>query len=139
MFYEEIAQDRPFLLRRFLPTPIGSQGCKSTIGGEVECQYVGGYLVKRLTHIIPERSYAFEVIQQNLALRGIRLVGGDYTLLVESKDCTRVALATHYVSLNCPRWVFGRLEAIICHSFHRYILSAMRTNLSDAEILERHK
>ena len=58
MFYEEIAEDRPFLLRRFLPTPIGSQGCKSTIGGEVKCQYVGGHLVKRVTHIIREHSYA---------------------------------------------------------------------------------
>ena len=103
MFYEEIAEDRPFLLRRFLPTPIGSQGCKSTIGGEVKCQYVGGHLVKRTTHIIRERSYAFEIVQQNLALRGIRLLGGDYTLRVQSEDCTRVALATHYASLNCPR------------------------------------
>ena len=54
MFYEEIAEDRPFLLRRFLPTPIGSQGCKSTVGGEVKCQYVGGHLVKRATRIVRE-------------------------------------------------------------------------------------
>jgi hypothetical protein len=129
MFYEEIAEDRPFLLRRFLPTPLGSHGCKSTVGGEVKCQYVSGHLVKRATHIIRERSYAFEIVEQNLALRGIRLLGGNYTLRVQSEDCTRVALATHYASLNCPRWVFGRLEAAICHSFHRYILSAMRSNL----------
>ena len=129
MFYEEIAEDRPFLLRHFLPTPIGSQGCKSTIGGEVKCQYVGGHLVKRVTHIIREQSYRFEIAQQNLALRGIRLLGGDYTLRVQSQHCTRVALATHYASLNCPRWVFGRLEAAVCHSFHRSILSAIRSNL----------
>ncbi|MGE5214597.1 MAG: hypothetical protein ACM3NN_13005, partial [Nitrospirota bacterium] len=58
MFYEEIAGDRPFLLRCFLPTPIASHGCKSTIGAEVKCQYLGGHLVKRVTHIIEERSYA---------------------------------------------------------------------------------
>lgn len=129
MFYEEIAGDRPFLLRRFLPTPIATEGCKSTIGGEVKCRYVGGHLVKRATHIIQERNYSFEVVEQNLTLRGIRLLGGNYTLHVQSEDCTRVALATHYTSLNCPRWVFGRLEAAVCHSFHRYILSAMRSNL----------
>jgi hypothetical protein len=129
MFYEEIAGDRPFLLRRFLPTPIASEGCKSTIGGEVKCRYVGGHLVKRATHIIQERSYSFEVIEQNLALRGIRLLGGNYTLHVQSEDCTRVALTTHYASSNCPRWVFGRLEAAVCHSFHRHILSAMGSNL----------
>jgi hypothetical protein len=82
MFYEEIAEDRPFLLRFLLPTPIGSQGCKSTIGEEVKCQYVGGHLVKRVTHIIREHSYGFEIVQQNVALRGIRLLGGHYNLRV---------------------------------------------------------
>jgi hypothetical protein len=129
MFYEEIAEDRPFLLRRFLPTPIETRGCKSTVGGEVKCQYMGGHLVKRVTHIIRERTYAFEVIEQNLALRGIRLLGGDYTLRMMAKDCTRVALATRYASPNCPRLLFARLEAAVCHSFHHYILSAMRSNL----------
>ncbi|MGE5213053.1 MAG: hypothetical protein ACM3NN_05095, partial [Nitrospirota bacterium] len=91
--------------------------------------YLGGHLVKRVTQIIRERSYAFEIVQQNLPVGGIRLLGGDYTLRAQSEDCTRVALVTHYASLNCPRWVFRRVEAAVCHSFHRYILSAMRSNL----------
>ena len=130
MFYEEIAQDRPFLLRRFLPTPIGTQGCKSEVGADVKCRYVGGYLLKRVTRIVRRQNYAFEIVEQNLALGGIRLLGGEYTLRVASDDCTRVALATHYASPNCPRWLFCRLEATICHSFHHYILSAMRNNIS---------
>ena len=129
MFYEEIAEDRPFLLRRFLPIPTGTQGCKSEVGSDVKCQYVGGHLVKRVTRIVRGHNYAFEIVEQNLALRGIRLLGGDYTLRVLSEDCTRVALATHYASPNCPRCLFGGLEAAVCHSFHRYILSAMRSNL----------
>ena len=130
MFYEEIAEDRPFLLRRFLPTPIGTQGCKSEVGSEVKCRYVGGHLLKRVTRMVRGHSYAFEVVEQNLALGGIRLLGGDYTLCMTSKDRTRVALATHYESPNCPRWLFGRLEATVCHSFHHHILSAMRRNIS---------
>ena len=129
MFYEEIAEDRPFLLRRFLPTPIGTQGCKSEVGSDVKCRYVGGHLLKRVTRIVRGQNYAFEIVEQNLALGGIRLLGGDYTLRMLSKDRTRVALATHYASPNCPRWLFGRLEAAVCHSFHHYILSAMRSNL----------
>jgi len=129
MFYEEIAEDRPFLLRRFLPIPTGTQGCKSEVGCDVKCQYVGGHLVKRVTRVVRGHNYAFEIVEQNLALRGIRLLGGDYTLRVLSEDCTRVALATHYSSPNCPRCLFGGLEAAVCHSFHRYILSAMRSNL----------
>lgn len=129
MFYEEIAEDRPFLLRHFLPIPIGTQGCKSEVGSDVKCQYVGGHLLKRVTRIIRGNHYAFEVVEQNIALGRIRLLGGDYSLRMLSKDRTRVALATHYASPNSPRWLFGRLEAAVCHSFHRYILSGMRSNL----------
>jgi hypothetical protein len=129
MFYEEIAEDRPFLLRRFLPTPIGTQGCKSEVGSDVRCRYVGGHLLKRVTRIVRRENYAFEVVEQNLALGGIRLLGGDYTFRKLSEDRTRLALATHYASPNYPRWLFGRVEAAVCHSFHHYILSAMRSNL----------
>jgi hypothetical protein len=129
MFYEEVAEERPFFLRRFLPTPIGTQGCKSEVGDKVKCQYVDGHLLKRVTHIVRGHNYAFEIIEQNLALGGIRLLGGDYTLWKLSEDRTRVALATRYSSPNYPRWIFDRLEAAVCHSFHRYILTAMRSNL----------
>lgn len=129
MFYEEIAEDRPFLLRHFLPIPIGTQGCKSEVGSDVKCQYATGHLLKRVTRIVRRRNYTFEVVEQHLDLGGIRLLGGDYTLRTLSKDRTRVALATHYASPNSPRWLFGRVEAAVCHSFHRYILSGMRSNL----------
>jgi hypothetical protein len=129
MFYEEVPKMRPFILRRFLPTPIGTEGCKSEVGGEVRCRYVNGHLVKRLTHIVTEHNYAFEIIEQNLALGGIRLLGGEYALCKLSEDRTRVALTTRYASPNYPRWLFGRIEAAVCHSFHHYILSAMRGNL----------
>jgi hypothetical protein len=130
MFYEEITEDRPFLLRRFLPTPIGTQGCKSQVGSDVKCRYVGGHLVKRVTRIVRGQNYAFEIVEQNLALGGIKLLGGDYTLRVPSKDRTRVALTTHYASPHCPRWLFSRFEAPVCHSFHRYILSAMQSKIA---------
>jgi hypothetical protein len=129
MFYEEIAEDRPLLLRRFLPTPIGTHGCKSEVGSDVKCQYVGGHLLKRVTRIIRGHHYAFDIVEQNLALGGIRVLGGNYSLHKLSEDRTRIALATRYASPNHPRWLFGRLEAAVCHSFHHYILSAMRSNL----------
>ena len=129
MFYEEVAIQRPFLLRRFLPAPIGTEGCKYQVGAEVKCRYVDGHLVKRVTHIVRGHNYAFQIIEQNLGLGGIRLLGGDYTLHKLSEDQTRVALTTRYASPNYPRWLFGRVEGAICHSFHRYILSAMRSNL----------
>lgn len=129
MFYEEVAKEPPFFLRRFLPTPIGTEGCKSEVGSHVKCRYVDGHLLKRVTHIVRGHNYAFEIIEQNLALRGIRVLGGDYTLRQLSEVRTRVALATRYASPNYPRWLFRRLEAAVCHSFHHYILSAMRSKL----------
>jgi hypothetical protein len=129
MFYEEVVQTRPFLLRRFLPTPIGTEGCKSEVGGEVKCRYVDGHLLKRVTHIVRGHNYAFEIIEQNLTLGGIMVLGGDYTLRKLSEGRTRVALATRYASPNYPRWLFGRVEAAVCHLFHHYILTAMRSNL----------
>ena len=90
---------------------------RSEVGSDVKCRYVGGHLLKRVTRIVRRQNYAFEVVEQNLALGGIRLLGGVYTLRMMAKDRTRVALATHYASPNCPRWLFGRLEAAVCHSF----------------------
>ena len=130
MFYEEIEESLPLVLRALLPKPIGSEGCKSEIGSEIKCRYVNGHLLKRVTHVIRGRSYSFDVVEQSLALRGgIKLLGGNYTLSDLSGDRTRVALATRYQSPNRPRWLYGRLEAVICHSFHRHILAAMETNV----------
>ena len=129
IFYEDVAAERPFVLRRFLPTPIGTEGRKSEVGAEIKCQYVGGHLLKRVTHIVRGHNYAFDIVEQNLTLGGIRVLGGHYRLRNLSEAITRVALATCYASPNYPRWLFGRLEAAVCHSFHRYILTAMRDNL----------
>jgi hypothetical protein len=130
MFYEEVAESAPFFLRSLLPTPIGSEGPKSEIGGEVKCRYRTGHLLKRVTRINHGYSYSFDVVEQNLALRGgIRVLGGDYVLHRLSHDRTRVALSTRYESPNKPRWLFRRVEGAVCHSFHRHILNAMRNNL----------
>ncbi len=130
MFYEEIEKSLPWILRAVLPTPIGSEGCKSEVGGEIKCRYIRGHLLKRVTHITRERSYSFDVIEQNLALRGgIKLLGGNYTLRNLSRDRTRVALSTRYQSPNQPRWLYGKLESIVCHSFHHHILAAMQATV----------
>lgn len=130
MFYEDVTDSPPFFLRGILPAPLGSEGCKSEVGSEVKCRYAAGNLVKRVTHIIRWRSYSFEVIEQNLSLRGgIKVLGGDYVIHKLSQDRTRVALSTRYESPNQPRWLFGRLEATVCHLFHRHILTAIRNNV----------
>ncbi len=134
MFFEEIPEAPSFVLRRFLPVPIATEGCKFEIGGEIKCRYVGGHLLKRVTHVLQGQKYAFDVIEQDLALGGIKLLGGNYTLNRISNNRTRVALTTRYSSFNRPRWLCGRFESALCHSFHRHILTAIRSSLSPVQL-----
>jgi hypothetical protein len=129
LFYEEVIAPPPFFLRWVLPVPIGTSGSKSTVGSEIKCRYAGGHLLKRVSAVVERRRFAFDVIEQNLALRGLRLLGGEYNLHAVASGRTRVTLSTRYVSPYRPDWVCGRLEAAICHCFHGHLLSAMRQNL----------
>ena len=61
--------------------------------------------------------------------RGIRLTGGSYTLRRAPNGTTRIGLETLFVSPVRPRWLWGRVEAAVCHAFHRHILGAMRREL----------
>jgi len=129
LFYEEVSIVPPFLLRWLLPVPLGTAGSKSTVGSEVKCRYAGGHLLKRVSAIVEMRRFAFDVIEQNLALRGVRVLGGEYNLYALAPARTRVTVSTRYVSPYRPDWVCARLEAAVCHCFHRPLLSAMRQNL----------
>ena len=129
LFYEEVSAAPPFFLRWLLPAPLGTAGSKSTVGSEVKCRYAGGHLLKRVSAIVEMRRFAFDVIEQNLALRGVRVLGGEYNLHAVAPARTRVTLSTRYASPHRPDWVFARLEAAVCHCFHRHLLGAMRQNL----------
>ena len=127
MFYEQIEKRPPLFLRLLLPVPVGAEGRKSQVGDEVKCRYRSGHLLKRVTQITQGRHCEFEVIEQSLALGGgIKLMGGSYTVQPLPEGRTGVALMTRYVSPHRPRWLCRRIEAAVCHCFHRHILSAMR-------------
>jgi hypothetical protein len=81
MFYEQIKRPPPLLLRLLVPATIRTEGRKWIVGEAVKCCYVDGHLIKRVTHVDRGRNYAFEVIEQHLALGGgIRVLGGSYRL-----------------------------------------------------------
>jgi hypothetical protein len=127
MFYEQVEEPPPWLLRLLLPVPLRTEGRPRAVGDEIRCLYQGGDLSKRVTRMTPGRNYDFEVVAQNLALGGgIRLVGGSYTLITLANGSTRLALETLYTSPRRPRWFCRWIEARVCHLFHRHILSAMR-------------
>src|SRR5512144_352110 len=127
MFYEQIDGRPPLHLRLLLPLPIGTEGPKSRVGDEVRCSYTSGHLLKRITRIDRGRHYGFEVVEQNLAVGGgLSLAGGCYTLRELPGGRTEVAVATRYQSLRRPTWLWKPIEAVVCHMFHRHLLTAMR-------------
>ena len=127
LFYEEIGGRPPTHLRLLLPVPIRTEGKVSEVGGEAMCLYEGGHLLKRVTRIEPGQFYEFEVAEQALSVGGgMRLSGGRYTLRELADGLTEVAVETRYVSTKWPRWFWRPLERLVCHWFHRYLLSSMR-------------
>jgi hypothetical protein len=129
MFYEQLDQRPPLLLRWLLPVPIRTVGDKSRVGDEVRCLYEGGYLIKRITTVEPGRVYAFDVIEQALAVGGLQLGGGEYRLADGPAGDTVMTLSTRYASSRRPRWLWRPIEAAVCHAFHRHILRAVRRSV----------
>jgi hypothetical protein len=127
MFYEQVEERPPLLLRLLLPVPVRTEGRKSEVGDEARCIYEGGHLVKRVTKVERGRHYGFDVVVQALAVGGgLSLRGGWYALREAPGGRTEVETGTRYVGARRPRWLFRPLEALVCHAFHRHILGAMR-------------
>jgi len=131
MFYEQIEERPPLLLRLFLPMPIRTEGRKSEVGDQTRCLYQSGYLVKRLTRIDRGRLYAFEVVEQQLPFGGgLSLLGGWYALRELPGRRTEIETATRYESRRRPRRLWRPVEVAVCHLFHRHILRATRAAAS---------
>lgn len=127
MFYEEVKERPPLLLRLLLPVPIRTEGDKSRVGGETMCLYEKGHLVKRATRIEEPALYEFEVAEQKLALGAtMRLSKGRYALRELPEGRTEVTVLTRYTSTKWPRWFWRPLERFVCHLFHRFLLRTMR-------------
>jgi len=127
MFYEQIPRRPPLYLRLLLPEPMRVEGRRSVVGDQTRCVYDAGYLLKRVTRIDAGRHYGFDIVEQELSIgAGIRLASGSYTLLELPGGSTRIELETRYVSSVRPRWLARRVEAAVCHAFHRHILGAIR-------------
>ena len=136
MFYEQIGPRPPLHLRLFLPIPIAAQSSHASEGDVVQCLYEEGYLLKRLTRIEPGRHYGFEVIEQHLAVgRGLELSGGCYALRDSGEGATELSVTTRYASHRRPAWLWNKLEAAVCHLFHRYLLSTIKRNTERVDTL----
>lgn len=127
MFYEQIEQKPPMLLRLLLPSPVRTEGSKEEVGDVATCVYAQGHLLKQVTRILAPELYEFQVIEQQLFFGGgLRLMGGSYALRQISPERTEVSVTTRYVSLKKPRGLWKPIEAMVCHAFHRYLLVSIQ-------------
>ena len=132
LFYEQIGHRPPLPLRLLLPVPLRAEEALAGADEETRCVYENGHLLKRMTRVLPPRHRAFVVVDQKLEIAGgIRLEGGSYNLDGLPDGSTRLALETRYVSPRRPRWLWGPIEASVCHAFHRQILGAIRRGAED--------
>lgn len=135
VFYENIKKKKPLLLRLFLPVPIRNVGNISKVGDVSMCLYDGGYIRKRITQIVKNEIYRFEIREQALSLKlGIKLLGGHYSLKKVEGDKTEVTAVTNYHSDISPRWIWKPFEFIVCHWFHKYLLNSINFNVQQDKL-----
>lgn len=126
MFYEEVPQRPPLLLRLFLPVPVRTQPRDKQVGTVVECTYSRGGLLKRITVLERPRRVRFEVIEQRLGIeRCTTTVEGSYDFRAAG-DGTDVTLTTRYRGHLRPRALWRPVERLLAHQLHRHILAGMR-------------
>jgi len=129
LFYEDVPDRAPFLLRAFLRRPLRTEGDKTRVGEQVRCTYSDGDLVKRITAIEPARLLQFEVVEQNLGIEAcVRVQGGSYRCS-PCGDGTFVTLVTNYRAYLHPRCLWRLLEALLVRQLHRHLLNGVRVDL----------
>jgi hypothetical protein len=127
MFYEEVRQPLPLLMRFALPRPLYTHGSMESVGDIKVCIYTKGRLVKRITQRVPDSILSFDVVEQSkIEVRSVVLKTGSFRFVPVSADQTRVTLSTTYQPLLGPRWAWRWSEKIGVHTLHEYILNGMR-------------
>jgi hypothetical protein len=135
MFYEEVRQPLPLLMRFALPHPLYTQGSTESVGDFKACVYNHGRLVKRVTQRVPNVILSFDVVEQTkIENRSVVLKGGSFQFSPISPNQSRVTLSTTYQPLLGPRWAWRWSERIGIHTLHGYVLNGMRLKAAtDAE------
>ncbi len=130
VFFEQMEQEPPFLLRLALPRPVGTTGSKAGIGDTSRCEYENGYLVKKITEREEGRVLGFRVIKQKLHFEhDLELREGSFRLEPgPGPGTTLVTLATTYRRLTYPAFIWQPAETLVLHTLHEHVLEGMRIN-----------
>ena len=130
-FYEHIATQPSWLLRTVLPVPVRTSGTYGKVGDVSRCLYSdGGYLAKRITHIVGGQRIDFEIIEQSIRYANrIVLKGG--TIQIESHDdgTSSVRMVTRYEVHRAARWIPRLFINRVVKAMHEIVIRDMQTQL----------
>jgi hypothetical protein len=130
-FYEHIATKPSLLLRTTLPVPLRTTGAYRRVGDVSRCMYSdGGYLAKKITHIVDGERIDFDVVEQTIRYAGrIVLKGG--TIRIESHEdgTSSVQMVTRY-ERRWPALLVPRvLIDFVIRAMHKIVIRDMQARL----------
>ncbi len=126
LFYEEVPERAPLLLRALRLRPLGTKGDKSAVGASILCRYTHGTLMKQITTLKEPYLMRFAVMEQHLGMEDfVAVQSGSYRIRRLGAN-SEIALTTSYQAYLRPRWFWRRMERLGIRQLHSHILSGMR-------------
>src|SRR5262245_439217 len=120
--YEAIPGEPPFLLQ-LGPRPLGKTEPDPADPTVMVCWYRKGPVRKRITEVVPEKRFAFDVLEHHMGEeRSVQLLGGSFEFEPLGPSRTRVTLITQYIPKLKPRFCWRLAEAAVLRTLHDFIL-----------------
>jgi hypothetical protein len=130
-FYEHIATPPSLVLRTVLPVPQRTTGQYRKVGDVSRCMYSdGGYLAKKITHIVDGERIDFDIIEQSIRYAGrIMLRGGTIQIESHSDDTCSVRMLTRYELAGPARFIPRFLINYVVSAMHKIVIRDMQARL----------
>lgn len=131
-FYEHIATQPSFLLRTVLPVPQRTTGAYRKVGDISRCMYSdGGYLAKKITHIVDGERIDFDIIEQSIRYAdSILLRGGTIQIESHADSTSSVHMLTRYELKGGARFVPRMFINHVVSAMHKIVITDMQVRLA---------
>jgi hypothetical protein len=136
-FYEHVKKQPSWLLRLSLPTPQEVEGRHDKVGDTCRCRYSdGGYLTKRITHLIDHTRIDFEIIEQSIRYwNSVKLLGGHIEIEGHGEFQTRINMVTHYENRIRPSWISSFFINWVIKAMHKFVIRDLQWQLQNHLVL----
>ena len=130
-FYEHIATPPSLLLRTVLPVPQRTTGAYRKVGDVSRCMYSdGGYLTKKIAHIVEGERIDFNIIEQSIRYAGrILLRGGSIQIESHDDGTSSVWMLTRYEVQGGARFIPRFFINRVVSAMHKIVITDMQARL----------